>query len=207
MRLEESFCTIIPLSSVALLQRRTDMAGNDQGEDKQTTEQEKNKPGVQAEGHSIGIGEIKIGGDVKGNFQVSAGDIITKVEATAARTAKEFEIDELEELKVAILEKIDSLRADSDAPLVTDKPYHLNALALNEGKYLLGRADVLNQLTRRIDLKQAVFISGRGGVGRTSLLQAGLMPTLLSQRDLPVLVSISRESLDLSIRRNILTRV
>ena len=183
------------------------MAGNDQGEDKQTTEQEKNKPGVQAEGHSVGIGEIKIGGDVKGNFQVSAGDIITKVEATAARTAKEFEIDELEELKIAILEKIDSLRADTDAPLVTDKPYHLNALALNEGKYLLGRADVLNQLTRRIDLKQAVFISGRGGVGRTSLLQAGLMPTLLSQGDLPVLVSISSESLDLSIRRNILTRV
>jgi hypothetical protein len=52
----------------------------------------------------------------------------TKVEATAARTAKEFEIDEVEELKIAILEKIDSLRAD-----------------------------VLSQLMRRIDLKQAVI--------------------------------------------------
>ncbi|HKY56310.1 MAG TPA: hypothetical protein VJM08_18480, partial [Anaerolineales bacterium] len=183
------------------------MAERNVGDKKQTNEHEKNEPSVQAEDHSVAIGGISIGGDLKGNLQVAAGDIVTNVEATAARTEKEFEVNELEELKLAILEKIDSLRADHAAPLATDTPYHLNALALNEGKYLLGRADVLHQLTRRIDLKQAVFLSGRGGVGRTSLLQAGLMPVLLEDDHLPVLVSLSREPLELSIKRSILTRV
>ena len=167
---------------------------------------EKDEPKVQAEDHSVAVGSFSVGGDLSGKVQI--GEIHEHYEeATAARTEKEFRLDELEELKVAVLEKMDTLRADVAAPLAADQPYHLNALALNEGKYLLGRADLLNQLTKRIDLKQSVFISGRGGVGRTSLLQAGLMPTLLGQGDLPVLVSISREALALNIRRNILTRV
>ena len=170
-------------------------------------ENEKKEPNVQADDHSVAIGGISIGGDLKGNLQVASGDIVTNVEATAARTEKEYEINELEELKASILETLDSLKTQSSVQSEMDKPFHLNALELTEGKYLLGRAEDLRQLTRRIDVRQSVFICGRGGVGRTSLLQAGLMPTLLQQGDWPVLVSISREPLALSIERSILSRV
>ncbi len=170
-------------------------------------ETEKKESNVQADDHSVAIGGISIGGDLKGNLQVASGDIVTNVEATAARTEKEYEINELEELKASILETLDSLKIQSTVQSEMDKPFHLNALELTEGKYLLGRAEDLRQLTRRIDVRQSVFISGRGGVGRTSLLQAGLMPSLLTNGDLPVLVSISREPLALSIKRSILSRV
>ena len=178
-------------------------------DDKQ--QKEPTAPGeVRAEDNSVAIGSIRVGGDLKGKVQVAAGDIVTHEhyeEATAARTEKEFEINELEELRVSIVEKMESLRVQAAAPAETDKPFHLNALALNEGKHLIGRAEVLSQLLRRSNRVQTVFISGRGGIGRTSLLQAGFMPALIQQGDLPVLVPISREPLELSIKRTILTRI
>ena len=164
---------------------------------------------VTAEDESIAIGEIKIGGDVKGNFEIVRGDKVTNIEeATEAKNQKEFKLNELEELRLALLEKREALRAKADAPSVADKRYHLKPLDLNQSKYLLGRANLLDQLIDGLNLGQTVLLSGRSGLGRTSLLQAGLMPALIRGGDLPVLVPIVAEAtLDLSIRRNILARI
>jgi hypothetical protein len=156
---------------------------------------------------SMKVGDIS---QVSGKVQVAGGDIVTHEhfeEATAARTEKEFEIKELEELRVSILEKFESFNNQRAARLETGKIFHPNALELNEGSYLLGRGEYLDQLTRRVVSEQTVFMSGNGGVGRTSLLQAGLMPYLLEQGHLPVFVSVSQEPLALSIKRNLLTGV
>ena len=174
--------------------------------DNEKDEKDKNKPNVQAKDGSIAIGEFRVGGNVNGNIHI--GDTHEHIEqATDAKNQEEFRINELKELKAAILDKIASLQTKVVAPPVTDKPYHLRPLALNEGNYLLGRADVLKQLRKTVDLQQATFLIGRAGMGRTSLLQAGLMPILIREGDLPVLVHItSGKELDLSIRRSILTR-
>ena len=170
--------------------------------DTENDEKEKSKLNVQASEGSTAIGEFSVGGDVSGSIQIGGTH-----QPTAAKTLQEFKAIELEELKAAIPEKMASLRSDVNAPSLTEKPYHLKTLTLNEGKYLLGRADLLNQLKRQIDLRRSTFLSGRAGVGRTSLLRAGLMPTLMMEDTLPVLVTIRPgEDLDLSIRRSILTR-
>jgi hypothetical protein len=148
--------------------------------------------------------------DVSGKVQVAGHDIVTHEhyeEATAARTEKEFKIYELEELKASLFEKIESLKIQSSTPSKTDQSFHPNALELNEGPYLLGREENLRHLTERFVAEQSIFISGRAGVGRTSLLQAGLMPYFLEQGHLPVLISISAEPLDLIVKRKILTGV
>ena len=171
--------------------------------DNENDEKDKNKLNVQAKEGSTAIGEFTVEGDVSGTIQIGGTHV-----PTAAKNLQEFKANELEELKAAIPEKMASLRSDVNTPPVTDKPYHLKPLALNEGKYLVGRADLLNQLKRQIDLRRSTFLSGRAGVGRTSLLQAGLMPILINKGDLPVLVTVnSGKALDLGIRRSILTRV
>lgn len=187
-------------------------AGNKKAGDKNTdpTGKVENSPHVQADRNSVAIGEIRVDGDISGKVQIAAGDIITHdhyEEATAAKTEKEFEIKELEELKASLGEKFASLKSRRGVRTETGKFLHPNALELNEGNYLLGRVEYLDQLRRRVESEQTVFISGCGGVGRTSLLQAGLMPYLLEQGYLPVLVTVSREPLALSIQRNLLTGV
>jgi hypothetical protein len=189
--------------------RSKSKAGNDQdaeGEGDRKPKKAKKKR-ASSEKANVKVGDIS---NVPGNVQVAGGDIRTTVtyeEATAARTEKEFEVNELEELRVSLFEKRESLKLQSTAQVESGGAFHSSALGLNQGRYLLGRAEPLRQLIQRLDSEQSVFISGRGGVGRTSLLQAGLMPYLLEQGHLPVLVSLSREALELSIKRNILTRV
>src|SRR5262245_5737145 len=173
--------------------------------DNENDEKNKNKLNVQADHDSIAIGEFRAG-DVSDNIHI--GDTHQHIEqATEAKNQEEFRVNELKELNAAILDKLASLQTKVAAPPVTDKPYHLRPLAMNEGNYLLGRADALKQLRKTVDLQQATFLSGSAGMGRTSLLQAGLMPTLIREGDLPVLVHItSGKELDLNIRRSILTR-
>jgi hypothetical protein len=179
---------------------------NEDGKVKREPKKAKKKR-VSPENINMKVGDIS---NVPGKVQIAAGDIITHdyyEEATAAKTEKEFEVKELKELRASVFEKFESLKIQRAAQLETGRIFHRNALELNEGKYLLGRAEYLAELRRKVKSEQIVFLSGRGGVGRTSLLQAGLMPDLLEQGHLPVLVTVSREPLALSIKRNILTGV
>ena len=143
---------------------------------------------------------------VNGDVQFAGGDIVTTEiheEATDARNEEEFEAKELLELGSSITAYLKSQKALSASQPEPDTFFHLKELELNEGQYLLGRAAILEQLDRRFRSKRAVFISGRSGIGRTSLLKAGLMPWLLERGHLPVLVSISGEPPELSIKRSL----
>lgn len=156
--------------------------------------------------------DMKVGDivNVPGKVQIAAGDIVTHdhyEEATAAKTEKEFEIKELEELQLSIADKFESLKIHCAEQPKMDRVFHPNALELNEGRYILGRKDYLAGLTRRAESAHSVFMSGLGGVGRTSLLRAKLMPYLIEQGHLPVLISVSREPLTLSIQRNLFTGI
>ena len=56
--------------------------------------------------------------------------------------------------------------------------------------YFHGREEEVGELARRVQRKLLTILFGQSGLGKTSLLQAGLFPRLRSHDLLPVLVRL-----------------
>jgi len=132
---------------------------------------------------NIEIGDLS---DVSGKVQVAGGDIVSI--ATPAEIDREYELREVAKLKEAILKK----KASLDAQVNTKpdpKPFHATPLNFNENIYLVGRTEFVNNLSQKLKKHQTVVLSGTSGIGKTSVLQAGLLPKLLEEGYLPILIS------------------
>ncbi len=112
-------------------------------------------------------------------------------------------IDELNILKQAVMEKRQKLKEKVAEPFaITGNPYPFGkALDLNAGQGLVGRDGIIEDLVKRIRGEKTIFLTGEGGVGKTSLLRAGLMPAFLKEDHLPILLEASEEPLEVSIKR------
>jgi hypothetical protein len=122
---------------------------------------------------------------------------------------RQRQLVELKELKQAIAQKLIDLKEQVGKPRQTGvNPYHfLESLDINEGDWLFGRKRVLQELLDRIDNDLTVFLGGNSGIGKTSLLQAGIIPVLLEEGHLPLMVSVGSESLELSIKLQLLRNI
>ncbi|MGE5248918.1 MAG: CHAT domain-containing protein [Bacteroidota bacterium] len=128
-----------------------------------------------------------------------------EAEARAAIEAQEKERrkkSELRELAGAVRQKLIDLRELADAPLpARGNPFlFMQPFGLRDHKRFFGRQEIVQELLDRVQANPVTFLDG---CGRTSLLQAGLMPALLEQGDLPLLVSLSSEGLAASVKREI----
>ncbi|HEY5903345.1 MAG TPA: hypothetical protein VIU39_12380, partial [Anaerolineales bacterium] len=73
--------------------------------------------------------------------------------------------------------------------------------AISDHARFFGRDQVLADLLDRLQSNPATFLDG---TGRTSLLQAGIIPALLEKGHLPLLVAVSGEPLASAIKRQVL---
>jgi hypothetical protein len=82
--------------------------------------------------------------------------------------------------------------ADSDAAKVDDRNPWLGLASFTEEtqSYFHGREDEVAELARRVQRKLLTVLFGQSGLGKTSILRAGLVPRLRAQRYCPVYVRI-----------------
>lgn len=155
----------------------------------------------------------EIPGEVGGNAVIVQGPEahvdITQREATPSEIRRLAELADLDLLYRTISKNLENLKKKS--VLSAEKrrnPYRFGqALSFRESNLLVGRQTVNSQILEHLKNNNCAFLAGNGGSGKTSLLQAGLMPQLIKEGHLPVYVSVTSDSLDTSIRRQFLGEV
>lgn len=109
---------------------------------------------------------------------------------------------ELEALQKAIVQKYTDLKqlVASDVPVVGNPYLFLQPFGFADQSRFFGRDDVLSELMGQLIGHPCTFLCGNRNAGKTSLLKAGLVPTLISQGHLPLFTSITGESLAVSLK-------
>jgi conflict system STAND superfamily ATPase len=113
---------------------------------------------------------------------------------------------QLKGLKDAIQQKLDDLNELAGRPLsVRSNPYlFLEAFGLQDGPRFFGQQEAVTEVLQQLLNQPTTFLDG---IGRTSVLQAGVMPFLLKEGHLPLLVSASKEPLARSVKKQLLPSV
>ena len=113
---------------------------------------------------------------------------------------------ELKELENAIQRKLtDWQRLVKNSELGNGNPYlFMQPFGFGDGFRFFGRRNVAQELLDHLEAHIATFLDGSG---KTSLLQAALIPLLLKQGHLPLFVSVSGEPLEISIKKQLLPNI
>ncbi len=155
----------------------------------------------------------EIPGEAGGNAVIIQGPEahvdITHRDPTPSETRKLAELADIDLLHRTISKKIENLKKQI-RPSVEQghNPYRFGqALSFREENLLAGRETTIHTILNRLNNNRYVFLAGNGGSGKTSLIQAGLMPQVIKQAALPIFVLVTSDSLELSIKRQFLDEV
>lgn len=74
-------------------------------------------------------------------------------------------------------------------------------------EFFYGRADEADDLLRRVGRKNLTVLFGQSGLGKSSLLQAGLFPRLRAEGYLPVAIRLDHAASAPSLAQQVTTRV
>ena len=113
---------------------------------------------------------------------------------------------ELKDLENAIQQK----RRDwqrlvrASLPLHGNPFFFMQPFGFGDGYRFFARQEITHELTDRIQENITTFLDG---CGKTSVLQAGVIPQLLENGHLPLLVSASAEPLEISIKKQLLPNI
>lgn len=152
----------------------------------------------------IGERGVSVGGDA-GLIVTGDHNIIITSEQTKADTPTDAPIDEEELLRQAIADYELQVRETPSRPDAS--PYMgLREYHFQDAAYFFGRdarvMEVWQQLERR--KVRFVWLHGRSGVGKTSFIQAGLLPILWSNQWYPIYVRLLDNTPPLALQKTIL---
>ena len=113
---------------------------------------------------------------------------------------------ELKDLENAIRRKALDWQRLVNAPLpLNGNPYlFMQPFGFGDGPRFFGRQEILHELLNHLNDNITTFLDGSG---KTSMLQAGVIPALLKDGHLPLLVSVSGERLETSIKKQLLPNI
>ena len=141
----------------------------------------------------------------EGSAQVNVSQVIytQPSEVDEERKRQKLELDALQQ---AIVQKYFDLNrlANTPAPTVGNPYLFLQPFGFTDRARFFGREDEIAELLERVTYSATAFLSGNSGTGKTSLLKAGLTPVLLRQKHLPLMVSVNTESLEASLKKELL---
>lgn len=155
----------------------------------------------------------EISGEVGGKAVIVQGADarvnIRQQEASPSEIRHQAEMADLVLLKHTISLKVDNLKKHPTSCLEKGRnPFNFGQpLKYRESELLMGRESALSNILGLLRTDHTAIIAGNGGSGKTSLLQAGVMPQLVKQGDLPVIISVSDGSLETKIKREFLGEV
>ncbi len=116
-------------------------------------------PSVQASNYSIAVSNLSVGGSIGGNLHI--GNINGLTEDEAARLFNE------------ILAKVEKKDFSGECPYKG-----LDSFDEADTDLFFGRETLVGELSSRVDKSRTVFITGASGSGKSSLVRAGLIPSL-----------------------------
>ncbi len=151
------------------------------------------------------IGRVSRGGvAIQGDYNDVQIQQITQVFQTAPPSVEEEE--ELARLKKFVPQALANLKAAiREKKPAGGNPYHLlEALDVDEQDQLAGRNAVIQQLTKKLEGSHIAFLVGENGIGKTSLLRAGLIPALAKAGHWPIWIESTGEPLDAAIKKGVL---
>ena len=151
------------------------------------------------------IGRVSRGGvAIQGDYNDVQIQQITQVFQSAPPSVEEEE--ELARLKKYIPQAMADLKsALREKKPIGGNPYHLlEALDISEQNHLAGRETIIQTLTDKLESSRFAILVGENGIGKTSLLRAGLIPALVRDGHWPVWVEASGEPLDATIKKRVL---
>ena len=151
------------------------------------------------------IGRVSRGGvAIQGDYNDVQIQQITQVFQTAPPSVEEEE--ELARLKKFVPQALANLKAAiREKKPAGGNPYHLlEALDVREQDQLAGRSAQIKELTGRLERSRFAFLVGENGIGKTSLLRAGLIPALAKAGHWPIWVEATGEPLDAAIKKRVL---
>ncbi len=116
---------------------------------------------------------------------------------------------ELRALEGAVKSKLAGLRqAVKTPPPAVANPYlFLQPFRVADARRFFGREELGAELTARLETSPVTFLTGDHGMGKTSLMRAGLAPGLFARGHLPLLVSVSGENIESGIKKELLPNV
>ena len=144
----------------------------------------------------------------EGSAQVTVNQVtnkpISKVEEERERQEAELSL-----LQAAITQKYLDLNrlAATPAPVIGNPYLFLQPFGFTDPTRFFGRDNETAELLERVTHSAITFLSGNNGAGKTSLLRAGLTPSLLSQEHLPLSFSVNSEPLETSIKKVLLPNI
>ena len=157
--------------------------------------------------------KYEISGKVDGNAVIVQGADakvdITQRQPTPSEIRRQAELADLVLLKHSINVKLENLERQIETAIdKSHNPYRFGrAMGLNEAQLLSGRTEVLNVILSRLKTEGYIYLAGNGGSGKTSLLQAGLVPEVVQKGDLPVLIPAASGSLEINIKKQFVDEV
>jgi hypothetical protein len=110
---------------------------------------------------------------------------------------------ELKDLKQAIRQKCRDLErlVEQPAPHTGNPFLFMQSFDVLDAPRFFGREQVLHELLEHLGSSHTTFLDG---TGKTSVLQAGVIPALLKGGHLPLMVEVSAEPLETSIKKQLL---
>lgn len=140
---------------------------------------------------NVRVGNI---GGVSGEVNIAAGNIIKNIQTiyeralSPAETAeKELQI-ELKELAQGVRGYLERLKQQVIAD-TTSAPYKgLEAYTLSDAEVFFGRDQAIRDLREAMRRGPLTVLQAESGAGKTSLLQAGIVPHLMAEEHLAVLI-------------------
>ena len=138
----------------------------------------------------------------KGGVAILGPDNTVTIQQYFSGLAPEERARQEAQLRQSVSRKIATLhsQAASPRPDLGNPYYSTEPLGIGDKNRLCGRESFLAELIKRLQAREVTFLCGNGGVGKTSLIQAGVIPALLEAGHLPMLVTAGSLPLDRGIK-------
>src|SRR5258706_3323951 len=149
-----------------------------------------------------GVGKI----DARGDAQVKITQKTIFTQLSEDEETRRKQESELKELQNAVRQKYTEMKLLFNAPLpASGNPYlSMQAFKFADRTRFFGREDIIQDLLEQLKASHTTFLNG---TGKTSALQAGVMPALFKEGHLPLMISASTHLLSTSIKEQLLPNI
>jgi hypothetical protein len=145
--------------------------------------------------------------DIDGDVNIAGRDIVNYINTLVQRALTPGEVIErdlqieVDALRNGIQDYLSNLREQVLNPEISEPYKGLEPYALSESQVFFGRRQAVLDLRAAMKRSQLTVLQAESGAGKTSLLQAGIIPGILKEQSLGVLIRAQFENPTRIIKR------